>query len=69
MAESKDSGWDLQPLEEGSDGSKFTVLVSAPYFVPHVERLVPVLERFKLNVIVADVQERLEAADIMRYSR
>lgn len=40
--------------------NKNTVLVTAPYMMPHVKRFVPVLESFGLNVIVADVEERLE---------
>ncbi|GMH75125.1 hypothetical protein TL16_g06659 [Triparma laevis f. inornata] len=48
--------------------NKNTVLVTAPYMMPHVKRFVPVLESFGLNVIVADVEERLEENDLLQYA-
>lgn len=45
-----------------------TVLFSAPYMLPSVERFRPVLERNDIDLIVADVQERLEEADILKFA-
>jgi D-3-phosphoglycerate dehydrogenase len=45
-----------------------TVLFSAPYMVPSVERFRPVLERYGITLIVANVQERLGEADILKYA-
>ena len=38
--------------------NKNTVLITAPYMMPHVKRFVPILESFGLRVVVADVEER-----------
>ena len=45
-----------------------TVLVSAPYMIPFMNRFKPVLEEHGLVVIIADVLERLEEEDILKYS-
>jgi len=45
-----------------------TVLFSAPYMLPSIERFRPVLERYGITLIVANVQERLEEADILKYA-
>jgi D-3-phosphoglycerate dehydrogenase len=45
-----------------------TVLFSAPYMLPSVERFRPVLERYGIDLIVANVQERLEEAEILKYA-
>jgi len=45
-----------------------TVLFSAPYMLPSVERFRPVLGRHGITLIVAHVQERLEEADILKYA-
>lgn len=42
-----------------------TVLVSAPYLIPFLGRFRPVLERYGLELIVAEVQERLEEGDLL----
>jgi D-3-phosphoglycerate dehydrogenase / 2-oxoglutarate reductase len=44
------------------------VLFSAPYMLPSVERFRPMLERYGINLIVADVQERLEEAEILKFA-
>ncbi len=48
--------------------SQKTVLFSAPYMIPSIERFRPVLARYGLDVIVADVKERLEEEEILRYA-
>ena len=45
-----------------------TVLFSAPYMLPFIDRFRPVLEQYGISLIVADVQERLEEADILKYA-
>ncbi|MFH1185454.1 MAG: phosphoglycerate dehydrogenase [Chloroflexota bacterium] len=45
-----------------------TVLVTAPYIVPLLDRFRPVLERLGIELLVAEVHERLEEKDILRYA-
>lgn len=45
-----------------------TVLISAPYILPELDRFVPVLESFDLNLIVAKVNERLSEDEILAYA-
>ncbi len=45
-----------------------TILLTAPYMIPFVDRFVPVLERYGLKVIVPDVEERMEEADLLKYA-
>ena len=45
-----------------------TVLFSAPYMLPYVERFRPVFEHFGLDLILPKVDERLEEADLLRYA-
>jgi len=44
------------------------VLVSAPYILPSLERFKPVLEHYGLNVITAQVEERLDEDQILAYA-
>jgi len=45
-----------------------TILLTAPYMIPFADRFVPVLESYGLDVIVPDVEERMEAADLLKYA-
>ncbi len=45
-----------------------TVLFSAPYMIPFVERFRPILEQHGITLIVAEVRERLDEADILKYA-
>ena len=47
---------------------KKTILFSATYMVPFVVRFRPVFEHYNLELIVADVEERLEEEDILAYA-
>jgi len=47
---------------------KKTVLVSAPYILPEINRFRPVLEELGLQVIIADVNERLSEDEILAYA-
>ena len=46
-----------------------TVLFTAPYMIPVIERFRPVFDKHKIELIVPPgVQERLEEADLLRYA-
>lgn len=45
-----------------------TVLVSAPYLVPIIDRIRPILESYGIELIVAPVQERLNEAQLLEYA-
>jgi len=43
-----------------------TVLMTAPYMLPLVDRFKPVFEKYGIELIVADVQERMEEEDPLK---
>ncbi len=43
----------------------FKVLVSAPYLLPFIEDFRPMLESYDLELVIADVNERLEEEDLL----
>lgn len=45
-----------------------TVLISAPYLIPSIERFLPVLQHYGLEVLVAEVHERLSEEELLRYA-
>ena len=45
-----------------------TVLLSAPYMLPFVERFRPVFEHYDLELILPEVNERLSEEEILQYS-
>lgn len=45
-----------------------TVLFSAPYMIPFLDRFQPVLEKFGLVLIIPEVEERLEEKDLLNYA-
>lgn len=45
-----------------------TILLTAPYMVPHFARFKPVFDHYKLEVIVPDVHERMEEKDLLAYA-
>ncbi len=45
-----------------------TILLTAPYMIPFLDRFRPVLEDYGLELIVPDVRERMEEADLLRYA-
>jgi len=45
-----------------------TVLISAPYILPVVERFRPIFEKRGIDLLLADVHERLEEADLLQYA-
>jgi D-3-phosphoglycerate dehydrogenase len=45
-----------------------TILMTAPYMIPFLERFEPVFEKHDLDLIVAEVHERMEEEDLLRYA-
>ena len=45
-----------------------TILFTAPYMTPFLDRFHSVLERYGLEIIVPDVEERMEEADLLEYA-
>ena len=45
-----------------------TVLVSAPYIIPIIDRFQHVFEEHRLNLLVADVHERLSEEQVLAYA-
>lgn len=45
-----------------------TILFTAPYMIPFVDRFRLVFEKYGLELIVPDVRERMEEADLLRYA-
>ncbi len=46
----------------------YTILLTAPYMIPFLDRFRPVFEQYDLEVIVPDVNERMEEEDLLRYA-
>ena len=47
---------------------KYQVLFTAPYMIPFVDRFKPVFDQYGLDLIVPDVQERMEEVDLLQYA-
>lgn len=45
-----------------------TILFSAPYMIPFLDRFRPVLENFGLELLIPEVEERLEEAELLEYA-
>lgn len=45
-----------------------TILLTAPYMIPFLDRFQPVLESYGLKVIVPNVEERMEESDLLEYA-
>ena len=45
-----------------------TVLISAPYMIPFIDRFLPVFEHYGLEVIVANVDERLSEDNLLAFA-
>ncbi len=45
-----------------------TVLMTAPYMIPFLDRFKPVFEKYGIDLIVPDVQERMEEDDLLEYA-
>jgi phosphoglycerate dehydrogenase-like enzyme len=47
---------------------KYNVLLTAPYMIPVVDRFRAIFEKYNLHLIIPDVHERMEEADLLRYA-
>ncbi len=47
---------------------KYQILFTAPYMIPFVDRFRPIFDKYDLELIVPDVQERMEEADLLQYA-
>ncbi len=47
---------------------KYTVLLTAPYMIPVLDRFRPLFGKYDIELIVPDVHERMEEADLLRYA-
>jgi len=45
-----------------------TVLMTAPYMIPFLDRFKPVFEKYGIALIVPDVQERMEEEDLLKFA-
>jgi D-3-phosphoglycerate dehydrogenase / 2-oxoglutarate reductase len=46
----------------------YKVLLTAPYMIPFMDRFRPVFEKYNLELIVPEVRERMEEADLLQYA-
>jgi len=47
---------------------KYTVLLTAPYMIPFVDRFKPVFDQYDIELIIPDVNERMEETDLFQYA-
>jgi D-3-phosphoglycerate dehydrogenase len=47
---------------------KYQILFTAPYMIPFVDRFRPVFEKYSLELIIPNVQERMEEIDLLVYA-
>jgi D-3-phosphoglycerate dehydrogenase len=47
---------------------KYTVLFTAPYMIPFVDRFKPVFDQYNIDLIIPDVHERMEESDLLNYA-
>ncbi len=45
-----------------------TVLMTAPYMIPFLDRFKPVFAKYGVDLIVPDVEERMEEEDLLKYA-
>lgn len=45
-----------------------TILLSAPYMLPAIDRFKPVFERFGLDLLIPEVHERLEESELLGFA-
>ena len=46
----------------------YTVLLTAPYMIPFVDRFKSVFDRYEIELIVPEVKERMEENDLLKYA-
>ncbi|MBN2115882.1 MAG: phosphoglycerate dehydrogenase [Anaerolineales bacterium] len=47
---------------------KYKVLFTAPYMIPFVDRFKPVFDKYDIGLIIPEVHERMEEADLLEYA-
>jgi D-3-phosphoglycerate dehydrogenase len=47
---------------------KYVVLLTAPYMIPIVDRFRPVFDQYNVELIIPEVHERMEEADLLKYA-
>jgi len=47
---------------------RYKVLFTAPYMIPFVDRFKPVFDQYGIDLIIPDVRERMEEADLLKYA-
>jgi D-3-phosphoglycerate dehydrogenase len=47
---------------------KYVILFTAPYMIPFVDRFKPVFDKYGIDLIVPEVHERMEEADLLKYA-
>ncbi len=47
---------------------KYQVLFTAPYMIPFVDRFKPIFDRCDIGLIIPDVYERMEEAELLEYA-
>jgi phosphoglycerate dehydrogenase-like enzyme len=47
---------------------KYTVLFTAPYMIPFVDRFKPVFDAYNIDLIIPAVHERMEESDLLNYA-
>ena len=47
---------------------KYQVLFTAPYMIPFVDRFKPIFDKYDIELIIPDVQERMEEADLLKHA-
>jgi D-3-phosphoglycerate dehydrogenase / 2-oxoglutarate reductase len=47
---------------------KYTVLLTAPYMLPFLDRFKPEFRKYDLDLIVPQVEERMEEEDLLKYA-
>jgi D-3-phosphoglycerate dehydrogenase len=45
-----------------------TILMTAPYMIPFLDRFMPVFEKYGIDLITPDVQERMEEDELLNYA-
>jgi D-3-phosphoglycerate dehydrogenase len=45
-----------------------TILMTAPYMIPFLDRFKPVFDHYGVELIVPDVEERMEESDLLKYA-
>ena len=47
---------------------KYTILFTAPYMIPFVDRFKPVFDQYNIDLIIPEVHERMEESDLINYA-